>query len=60
MNNIACGEKKSHSSFRLLNILHAEKRKAELIGKHNHSRIGKRYKVAGYIEEIATYIHLRV
>ena len=56
---ITRGQKKSHSSFRLLNILQAEKCKA-ILGKHNQSRIDKREKVGGCIEEIAAYIHLRV
>ena len=36
----------------LLSILLAEKRKAALLGKNSYSRIDKRYKAAGSIEEI--------
>ena len=45
--------KKLHSSFRIWNILLAEKHKATVLGKKNYSSIDKRYKVAGYTEENA-------
>ena len=45
--------KKLHSSFRIWNVLLAEKHKATVLGKKNYSSIDKRYKVAGYTEENA-------
>ena len=42
-------------------MLLTEKRKAAVLGKKkNYSSVDKRYKVAGYTEEIATNIRLRV
>ena len=41
-------------------MLLTEKRKAAVLGKKNYWSVDKRYKVAGYTEEIAAIIRLRV